>query len=117
MLQGIEGTYVRHFEGITEALPHLVTHCRSGLVGLLAAQRAAAAASARGASASKPLFSLWRVEAPAVQQSVVIATELAIAITEGVQPCLSRRLCNEWDCIAPVFFPSTLMPWICTMGE
>lgn len=107
MLKGIEGTYVRHLDGITEALPHLVTHCRSGLVGLLAAQRAAAAASARGASASKPLFSLWRVEAPAVQLSVVTATELAIAIAEGVQPCLSPRLCNQWNHIAPVPFPIT----------
>ena len=73
-------------DATAEALPHLVTHCRSGLVGLLAAQRAAAAAaSGRGGGASKTLFSLWRVEAPTVHENVVTATELAIALVEGVQ--------------------------------
>ena len=43
-VQAIEGTYAKHSDAVSEALPHLVTHSRSVLAGLLAAQRAVAAA-------------------------------------------------------------------------
>ena len=43
-MQAIEVTYAKHSDAISEALPHLITHSRSGLAGLLAAQRAVAAA-------------------------------------------------------------------------
>ncbi len=44
IVQAIEGTYGKHSDAVSEALPHLVTHSRSLLAGLLAAQRAVAAA-------------------------------------------------------------------------
>ena len=44
LVQAIEGTYAKHSDAVSEALPHLVTHSRSVLAGLLAAQRAVASA-------------------------------------------------------------------------
>jgi len=44
IVQAIECTYTKHSDAVSEALPHLVTHSRSVLAGLLAAQRAVAAA-------------------------------------------------------------------------